>query len=170
MIHAFRGKSPEVSAALFIAWNAEVIGDVLLEEETSVWFSATVRGDIERIRIGRGSNVQDSASLHTDAGSPLSIGSDVTIGHNAVVHGCTVGDGSLVGMGAVILTGAVVGKRCIVGAGSLITEGKEYPDGSLIVGSPARAVREVTETEVQRILANARNYRTRAALMREAQA
>jgi len=161
MVHSFEGRSPDTARASFIAWNAEVIGDVVLAEETTVWFSATLRGDIEPIRIGRGSNVQDSASLHTDAGAPLSVGENVTIGHNAVVHGCTVGDESLIGMGAIILNKAVIGKQCIVGAGALVTEGKVFPDRSLIIGSPAKAARAVTDDEIERVRANARNYRER---------
>ncbi len=167
MVHPYDGRSPDAARASFIAWNAEVIGDIVLAEESSVWFGATLRGDIEPIRIGRGSNVQDSASLHTDAGSPLTIGADVTIGHNAVVHGCTVGDESLIGMGAVVLNNAVIGRQCIVGAGALVTEGKRFPDRSLIIGSPAKAAREVTEEEIERVRRNARNYRERARRMSE---
>lgn len=168
MVHSFEGKSPDAARASFIAWNAEVIGDVVLEEETTVWFGATIRGDIEQIRIGRGSNVQDSASLHTDAGAPLSVGENVTIGHNAVVHGCTVGDESLIGMGAIVLNKAVIGRQCIVGAGALVTEGKVFPDRSLIIGSPAKAARQVSDEEITRVRENARNYRARGLRARAA--
>ncbi len=167
MVHSLGDDAPETARSSFIAWNAEVIGKVVLEEETSVWFGATLRGDIEEIRVGRGSNVQDSASLHTDSGFPCSIGANVTIGHNAVVHGCTVGDDSLVGMGAVILNGAVIGRACIVGAGALVTEGKRFPDRSLIIGSPAKVARAVSDEEANGILENARRYRERAKRMRE---
>lgn len=166
MIHSFEGKHPQTEAAAFVAWNAEVVGAVTLAEETSVWYSATLRGDIDSISIGRGSNVQDNAALHVDEGVPLVVGSNVTIGHGAIVHGCTVGDDTLIGMGAIVLNRARIGRQCIVGAGALVTEGKEFPDRSLIVGSPARAVREVTEDEVRKILENARHYRERGRLHR----
>ncbi len=168
MVHSYGGRTPDAARASFIAWNAEVIGDVVLAEEATVWFNATLRGDIEPIRIGRGSNVQDSASLHTDAGAPLTIGENVTIGHNAVVHGCTVGDESLIGMGAIVLNKAVIGRQCIVGAGALVTEGKAFPDRSLIIGSPARAARQVTDEEIERVRENARNYRERGLRARAA--
>lgn len=168
MVHSYGGRTPDAARASFIAWNAEVIGDVVLAEEATVWFNATLRGDIEPIRIGRGSNVQDSASLHTDAGAPLTIGENVTIGHNAVVHGCTVGDESLIGMGAIVLNKAVIGRQCIVGAGALVTEGKVFPDRSLIIGSPARAARQVTDEEIERVRENARNYRERGLRARAA--
>jgi len=168
MIHSFDGKSPSVSGATFIAWNAEVIGDVELADETTVWYSATIRGDIDSIRIGRGTNIQDNAALHVDRGVPLSIGSGVTVGHGAIVHGCTVGDNTLIGMGAIILNRARIGAWSIVGAGALVTEGKEFPERSLIVGAPAKAVRQVTDEEIAKIEANARDYRERGRLHREA--
>jgi len=168
VIHAFEGKEPKTEAAAFVAWNAEIVGAVTLAEETSVWYSATIRGDIDSITIGWGSNVQDNAALHVDEGAPLAIGKNVTIGHGAIVHGCTLGDDTLIGMGAIILNRARIGNQCIVGAGALVTEGKEFPNRSLIVGSPARVVREVTEEEVNRILENARHYRERGKLHRAA--
>ncbi len=168
MIHKFQEKTPVVDGASYIAWNAEVIGDVVLEEETSIWYSATIRGDIDSIRIGWGTNVQDNAALHVDEGVPLRIGRSVTIGHGAIVHGCIVGDGVLIGMGAILLNRSQVGDHSIVGAGALVTEGKKFPARSLIVGAPARAVRQVTEEEIERIEENARNYRERAKLHREA--
>lgn len=164
MVHSFEGRIPRTGGCAFIAWNAEVIGSVHLEEETSIWYSASIRGDIDTITIGWGSNVQDNAALHVDAGMPLVVGHDVTIGHGAIVHGCTVGDRCLIGMGAIILNGARIGRECIVGAGALITEGKEFPERSLIVGSPAKAVRSVTDDEVSKILKNAANYRERGHL------
>ena len=151
-----------------MAWNAEVIGSVNLDEETTVWYSATIRGDIDSITIGWGSNVQDNAALHVDEGVPLVIGKNVTIGHGAIVHGCTVGDDTLIGMGAIILNRARIGKESIVGAGALVTEGKEFPPRSLILGAPARALREITEDEVVKIRENARHYRERGNLHREA--
>lgn len=125
----------------WIAPNAYVIGDVTLGSDVGIWFAATIRGDNEPISVGNRSNIQEGAVLHSDPGSPLMVGSDVTIGHRAIVHGCTIGDTSLIGMGATILNNARIGRNCIVGANALVTEGKEFPDYSLIVGVPAKAVR-----------------------------
>ena len=158
MVHRIGEKTPNVEAALFVAWNAEVAGDVTLAEDTGVWFSATVRGDIAAITVGKGTNVQDGVTLHVDAGLPLSIGRGVTIGHNSVLHGCTIGDDCLIGMGAVVLSGAAIGKESIVGAGALVTEGKEFPPRSLIIGSPAKAVRQVDDAMLERMRENARAY------------
>jgi carbonic anhydrase/acetyltransferase-like protein (isoleucine patch superfamily) len=129
----------------------------------------TIRGDIDAIRIGRGSNVQDNAALHVDEGIPLVVGRNVTIGHGAIVHGCTIGDTTLVGMGAIILNRSRIGRECIVGAGALVTENKVFPDRSLIVGSPAKVIRSVTEDEVSKILENAAHYRERGKLHARAQ-
>ena len=164
MVHSFEGRTPHVKDSAFIAWNAEVIGSVDLAAETSVWYSASIRGDIDTISIGWGSNVQDNAALHVDEGVPLAVGSDVTIGHGAIVHGCTIGDTTLIGMGAIILNGAIIGKECIVGAGALVTEGKQFPDRSLIVGAPAKVVRNITNDEIEKIRLNAEHYRTRGRL------
>jgi carbonic anhydrase/acetyltransferase-like protein (isoleucine patch superfamily) len=134
------------------------VGNVTLGARASVWFGCAIRGDIEPIVIGPDSNVQDNAVLHTDYGFPLTIGSLVTVGHGAILHGCTVGDESLVGMGAIVLNGARIGRRCLVAAGALVTEGKEFPDGTLILGSPAKAVRELSPGQIEGMLANARRY------------
>ena len=158
MVHRIGNREPKVSRALFIAWNAEVAGDVTLAEETSVWFSATLRGDIEPIVVGRGSNVQDGAAVHTDYGQPCVVGERVTIGHKAVLHGCRVGDDCLIGMGAVVLNGAVIGKESIVGAGALVTEGKTFPPRSLILGSPAKAVRTLDDTAIEKVRGNGQDY------------
>jgi len=158
MVHRIGDKSPRVKDCLFVAWNAEVAGDVSCGPETSVWFSATVRGDIAAISIGKGTNVQDGATLHVDTDLPLTIGSGVTIGHNAVLHGCTVGDDCLIGMSAVVLSGARIGKESIVGAGALVTEGKEFPARSVILGSPAKAVRQVDDAMLAKMRENARHY------------
>jgi carbonic anhydrase/acetyltransferase-like protein (isoleucine patch superfamily) len=158
MVHAIGEKRPAVEGATFLAWNAEVAGDVTLGEETSVWFSATVRGDMAAITVGRGTNVQDNATLHVDTGQPLSIGSGVTIGHNAILHGCTVGNDCLIGMAAVILNGAVIGEQSVVGAGALVTEGKQFPPRSLIVGSPAKVMRQVDDALLEKIRSNSRTY------------
>lgn len=142
----------------WIAPNASLIGRVRLEAGASVWFGAVLRGDNELIHVGENSNVQDGAVLHTDMGWPLSLGKGVTVGHNAMLHGCSVGDYSLVGINAVVLNGARIGKHCIIGANALIAEGKEIPDGSLVVGSPGRVVRELSEQQKQLLEANAAHY------------
>ena len=129
-----------------------------MEKNTSIWFNATLRGDVENIYVGEGSNVQDGSVLHTDPGCPLKIGKDVTIGHLVMLHGCTIGDNSLIGIGAVILNNAKIGKNCIIGANALITENKEIPDNSLVVGSPGKIIRLVTEDEVKSINENAIHY------------
>jgi len=142
----------------WIAPNAVVAGDVILKKNASVWFGAVLRGDNEPITIGENSNVQDNSVLHTDIGSPLTIGTNVTIGHMVMLHGCTIGDGTLIGIGAIVMNGAKIGKNCLVGAGALITEGKEFPDGSMILGSPAKAVRELTPEQAARLGFGAQSY------------
>ena len=157
---------PSLAEGAWVADSAEVIGNVVLEADASVWFGAVVRGDNERLRLGRGSNIQDGAVVHSDPGFPVEIGAGVTIGHQAMLHGCTVGDGSLVGIQAVVLNGAKIGRNCLVGAGALVTEGKEFPDGSLIVGAPAKAIRQLTPEQIEGLkhggphyVDNARRYR-----------
>ena len=159
-LYALDGISPDVpgDGRFWIAPDANVIGAVTLGEDASVWFGATLRGDNERIAVGARSNVQEGCILHTDIGFPLDIGTDCTVGHGVVLHGCTVGDGSLIGMGAVVLNGARIGKGCLVGAHALVTEGKVFADGSMIVGSPARAVRELDADARARLAASAANY------------
>ena len=130
---------PQVAETAWIAESAQVIGKVELAEDASVWFGAVLRGDTELLRVGKGSNVQDGSILHADHGYPCILGENVTVGHQVVLHGCTVGDGSLIGIQAVVLNGARIGKNCLVGAGALVTEGKVFPDGSMILGSPANA-------------------------------
>jgi carbonic anhydrase/acetyltransferase-like protein (isoleucine patch superfamily) len=142
----------------FIAPNAAVIGDVVLEENVSVWFSVVIRGDAEQIRIGAGSNIQDGTVCHSDPGVPLVIGRNVTVGHNAMVHGCTIGDDTLVGINAVVLNGASIGAGCVIGANALVTEGTEIPEGSLVVGSPARVKRQLTDEERDHFRRNAAHY------------
>ena len=158
MVHRIGDKVPSVDKALFVAWNAEVAGSVSLAEETSVWFSATLRGDIAPITVGRGSNVQDGATLHVDFDLPCVVGERVTIGHQAILHGCRVGDDCLIGMGAVVLSGAVIGKESVVGAGALVTEGKSFPPRSLIIGSPAKAIRTLDDASIQRVRENGKVY------------
>ena len=138
--------------------NATLVGKVRLEDGASVWFNAVLRGDNELILIGKNSNVQDGTVMHTDMGYPLTLGTGVTIGHNAMLHGCTVGDYSLIGINAVILNGAKIGKHCIIGANSLIGEGKVIPDGSLVVGSPGKVVRDLTDEQKKLLEASAAHY------------
>ncbi|WP_343078955.1 gamma carbonic anhydrase family protein [Ostreiculturibacter nitratireducens] len=166
MIYALDGISPEIGPETWVAPDANLIGKVVLEEGASVWFGATLRGDNEEIRVGRGSNVQENCVMHTDMGFPLVIGADCTIGHKAMLHGCQIGDGSLIGMGATVLNGAQIGKGCLIGAGALVTEGKVIPDGSLVVGAPARVVRELDADARKRLLESAAHYRENATRFR----
>ena len=135
----------------WIAPNSIVTGSVVLENNASVWFSCVVRADNDTITIGENSQLQDGCILHVDPGFPITIGRNVSVGHMAMLHGCTIGDGSLIGIKAVILNGAKVGRNCLIGANALVAEGKEIPDGSLVVGSPGRVVRQLTEQEIARI-------------------
>ncbi len=143
----------------WVAPGAQVMGNVRLHTGASVWFNAVIRGDNELIEIGENSNIQDGAIMHTDPGMPLTIGSGCTIGHQAILHGCTIGDNSLIGMGATILNGAVIGANSLVGANALVTEGKVFPEGSLIVGSPAKAVRDLNAGAIQGLRGSALHYR-----------
>jgi carbonic anhydrase/acetyltransferase-like protein (isoleucine patch superfamily) len=164
VIYALDDRSPElVGDGHFVAANATVIGHVRLLPESSIWFNCVLRGDNEPIEVGAGSNVQDGCVLHTDPGFPLTIGAGVTVGHKVMLHGCTIGDNSLIGIGSTILNGATIGRNCLVGAHSLITEGKSFPDGSLILGSPAKAVRELTAEEIAGMTESARHYVANAA-------
>jgi carbonic anhydrase/acetyltransferase-like protein (isoleucine patch superfamily) len=157
---ALGGTRPRVPppGRFWVAPNATVLGNVILEEEASVWFGAVIRGDNEAIRIGAGSNVQDLTVIHTDPGFPCTIGAGCTIGHRAVLHGCTIEDGALVGMGAIVLNGAVIGKDCLVGAGALVPEGKTMPERSLVLGAPARVVRELDEAAIAKMKLAAPHY------------
>lgn len=147
----------------FIADGARIIGNVRLRSHCSVWFNCVLRGDNDWLDIGEGSNVQDGCVLHTDPGFPLTIGSNVTVGHKVMLHGCTIRDNSLVGIGSTVLNGAVIGKNCIVGANSLVTEGKSFPDGSLILGAPAKLMRELSDAEIASIGVSAEHYVANAA-------
>ena len=160
-------KQPQLGENAWVAPNATVIGDIRLGADASIWWNATLRGDNDPIHIGARTNIQDGSVLHTDEGIPMHIGDDVTVGHLVMLHGCTIGDGSLIGIGSVILNRAVIGKGCIVGANTLIPEGKVFPDKVLIVGSPGKVVRELSDDDVARLKAsaahyvdNARRYRT----------
>ena len=156
----------EMADDAWIAETATVIGKVRLEAGASVWFNAVLRGDNELILIGENSNVQDGAVLHTDPGAPLTLGKGVTVGHKAMLHGCTVGDYSLIGINAVVLNGAKIGRNCIIGANALVPEGKEIPDGSLVMGSPGKVVRQLTEQQQQAVAAGAAHYVDNAARYR----
>lgn len=157
-IYELDGVAPQIDANAWVADSAEVMGRVQLDKDASVWFGCVIRGDTENITIGAGSNIQDASVLHADFGKPLTVGSNVTVGHQVMLHGCTIGDGSLIGIGAVVLNGAKIGKNCLVGAGSLVTEGKEFPDGWMILGSPAKAVRQLTPQQIEGLGQSAKNY------------
>lgn len=154
--------SPEIDASAYITDSAKIIGKVKIDANASVWFGTVIRGDNELIHIGENSNLQESCTLHTDLGFPLSVGKNVTVGHQAMLHGCDIGDGSLIGIQAVILNGAKIGRNCLVGAGALVTEGKEFPDNSLIVGSPAKVIRTLNDEAIAQMQANTQNYVHRA--------
>jgi gamma-carbonic anhydrase len=160
MIRPFLGVEPRLEGDNYVAPSAEVIGDVVLGRETSVWFNATIRGDVNWIRIGAHSNVQDNAVIHvTRATGPTLVGDSVTIGHGAVIHGCTLCDRVLVGIGAIVLDGATIESDCIVGAGAVVTPGTRIPSGSLVLGTPARVIRPLSDEDVATILRHAENYR-----------
>jgi carbonic anhydrase/acetyltransferase-like protein (isoleucine patch superfamily) len=166
-VYELDGVAPQVDPSAWVADSAQVIGDVKLAEDVSLWFGSVVRGDSEHLSVGAGTNVQDHCMLHADPGKPLMVGKRVTVGHQVTLHGCTVGDESMIGMGATVLNGAHIGRQCLVGAGALITEGKHFPDGSLILGAPARVERTLTPQEIkgiehsaQHYIENARRFRT----------
>jgi carbonic anhydrase/acetyltransferase-like protein (isoleucine patch superfamily) len=157
---------PQLAAGAWVADSAQVIGNVQLGENASVWFGTVLRGDNDLLKVGRNSNIQDGSVVHSDPGFPLTLGDNVTVGHHVMLHGCTIGDGSLIGIQSVVLNGAKIGRNCLVGAGSLVTEGKEFPDGSLIMGSPAKVVRALTPQQIEGLqhgaghyVDNARRYR-----------
>lgn len=152
------GRAPGFGDSVWIAPNASVIGTVTLGANVGVWFGAVLRGDNEAIDIGDDTNIQEHTMVHTDPGFPVTVGKGCTIGHRALIHGCTIGDNTLIGMGAIILNGARIGNNCLIGAGALVTEGKSFPDGSLILGSPAKVVRELDEKAIAGLRASAANY------------
>ncbi len=165
-VRALGDRRPRIDATAYVADGAQIIGDVVLGPGASVWFNAVLRGDTERITVGPGSNVQDGAILHADPGLPCTIGAGGVAGHGVILHGCRIGDDCLIGMGAIILNGATIGPGSIVAAGALVPEGKEFPPRSLIMGVPAKVVREVTERDLERIAAGARHYQERAVVYR----
>ena len=157
-LYELDGKSPTLGKDAYVADSAQVMGDVIVGEGASLWFGVVARGDSETITIGRGSNVQDGSVLHADPGKPLVLGENVSVGHMVMLHGCTVGDGTLIGIGAIVLNGAKIGKNCIVGAGALVTENKEFPDGSMIMGSPAKVMRQLEGPQMAGLLGIASHY------------
>ncbi len=157
-LYALDSMAPQVAEDSWIAPDANVIGDIVVEEGASIWFCSTLRGDNERITVGAGSNVQENCVLHTDMGYPLTIRAGCTIGHKVMLHGCTIGENSLIGMGATVLNGAKIGKNCLIGAGALITEGKEIPDGSLVMGVPGKVVRTLDEAAIEGLRKSAIGY------------
>ncbi|MGO1469218.1 MAG: gamma carbonic anhydrase family protein [Tissierella sp.] len=158
MIKDIEGIKPNIHKDTFIAENASVIGDVNIGEGSSIWYNAVLRGDIQNIGIGKYSNIQDNASVHTGYKEPTKLGDYTVVGHNAIIHGCTIGDNCLIGMGSIILNGAKVGDNCIIGAGTIVTEGKVIPANSLVMGVPGKIIREVKQEEVEAIKNNAIEY------------
>jgi carbonic anhydrase/acetyltransferase-like protein (isoleucine patch superfamily) len=157
-LYELDGVAPQLGTGAWVADSAEVIGNVKLGENASIWFGAVLRGDNETMTIGQNSNVQDMSMLHSDPGSPLTIGENVTIGHQVMLHGCTIGDNSLIGIQAVVLNNAKIGRNSIVGAGSVVTEGKEFPDNSLIFGSPAKVMRTISDEDAARLRHGSDHY------------
>lgn len=159
-LQSLDGKSPKLQGKgpAFVADDAQIIGNIVLGEDTGIWFGVVLRGDNEQIDIGDATNVQEHVSMHTDMGYPLTIGQGCTIGHRAMLHGCTIGENSLIGIGAIVLNGAKIGKNSLVGAGALVTENKEFPDNSLIVGAPAKAIRVLDEKAVEGLRQSAIHY------------
>lgn len=154
----YNNKKPMISNESYVAENSAIIGDVILEDHSSIWFGAVLRADVNTIKIGKGSNIQDNCTVHVDDDYDVIVGENVTVGHNVVLHGCKIGDDSLIGMGSIILDGAVIGSNTIIGAGSLVTSNKEIPSGVLCLGSPAKAIRELTEEEIESIKNSSKHY------------
>lgn len=159
MLYALGESQPVLSRRHFIAPDAVLIGNVTIGEDVSIWFNAVIRGDNAAIVIGQGSNIQECSVLHVDEGIPLTIGKDVTVGHKVMLHGCTIGDGSLIGMNAVVLNNAVIGKNCLIGANALVTEGTVVPDGSLVLGSPAKVIKPLSDAALEGLPKAAQNYK-----------
>ncbi len=157
-LYTLDGHTPQIAEDTWIAPDANVIGQVIVEQASSVWFGVTLRGDNELIIIGSGTNVQENCVMHTDMGYPLTIGAGCTIGHKAMLHGCTLGENTLIGMGATILNGARIGRNCLIGAGALIPEGKEIPDGSLVMGMPGKVMRQLDEQAIEGLRKSALGY------------
>jgi carbonic anhydrase/acetyltransferase-like protein (isoleucine patch superfamily) len=157
-IYQLEDQVPQIAASAWVADSASVIGRVRMDDGANVWYGAVLRGDNDLIHLGRNTNVQDGSVLHTDHGFPLTLGDHVTVGHQVMLHGCSIGDGTLIGIQAVVLNGAKIGRNCIVGAGALVTEGKEFPDGSLIVGAPAKRLRPLRPEQLEMLAHLAEHY------------
>ncbi len=167
MIYQLDDIVPQIADTAWVAPNATVIGNIRLEAESSVWFNVVMRGDNDLMTIGARSNIQDGTVIHTDTGIPMTVGQGVTVGHQAMIHGCTIGDNSLIGIQAVILNRAKIGNNCLIGAGSLIPEGKEIPDNSLVMGTPGKVIRELSDAEIRMLKASADHYVENARRYRE---
>lgn len=159
MIKELKDKKLNINKSAFIAENAMIVGDVTIGENSSIWYSAVVRGDLEKIVIGDNTNIQENSTVHNDEGFPINIGDNVTIGHNCIIHGCTINNTALIGMGSIILNGASIGENTIIGAGSLVTQNKEIPSGVLCMGSPAKVIRNLTDEEIKSLKESADHYR-----------
>ena len=158
MVHTIKGHSPKIHESVFVAWNSEITGNVTIDENASIWFSASIRGDMNSVTIGKGSNVQDNCVIHTDSNRGAVIGDNVTVGPGAILHSCTIGNNTTVGMGAIVLDGAKIGANSMVAAGSVVPPGKEFPDGSMIMGSPAKVAREMRPEEIEGFAKNCQSY------------
>ena len=166
-LYALGDRRPRIADDTWIAPDANVIGDIIVEEAASIWFGATLRGDNEPITVGQGTNIQENTVIHTDMGFPTTIGAGCTIGHKAMLHGCVIGENSLIGMGATVLNGARIGRDCLIGAGALVTEGKEIPDGSLVLGAPGKIARSLDDQAITMLKASAIHYQERMRLFRD---
>ncbi len=158
LIIEFNGRKPRINDTCFIAGSADIIGDVVVGEGTSIWYNSVLRGDLAGIIIGKGSNVQECSVIHVDEGQGVTIGDGVTIGHGAIIHGCNIGNNCLIGMGSIILNGAEIGDNSIIGAGALVTSGKKIPPNSLVLGSPGKVIREITSEELSATIKNGQTY------------
>lgn len=158
MLYSLGDKKPVTGSNNFIAHNATIVGEVALADDVSIWFNVVIRAESAKVTIGKGTNIQDGSVLHVDEGFPLTFGEGVTVGHKAMVHGCTIGDYSLIGINAVVLDGAKIGKHCLIGANALVPSGMEIPDGSMVLGSPAKIKRQLTEQEIQMLHKSAEHY------------
>lgn len=158
MRYSYKGFSPKIAEGCFIAPSAEIIGNVEIGAGSSIWFSASIRADLNYVKIGRNVSIQDNCSMHCSAKDPVEIADNVVIGHNAIIHGTSIGSNTIIGMGAILLNGSKVGKNCIIGAGSVVTEGKEIPDNSIAIGAPAKIVKEATPEHIERIKRNVHEY------------
>ena len=158
MLHTFNGIDPKLHSSVYVAPGAHLVGDVVLEEDVSIWFNAVLRGDYEQIKVGKRSNIQDGTIIHADPDFPTNVGEDVTVGHNVILHGCTVKDGALIGMGATVLNGAIIGEGALIAAGCLVPEGKVIKPGVLVAGVPAKVIRTLTDEERKRLKFGADGY------------